>query len=145
MVSELTLSHIYNNLVSRIDPNRLDTPGCDGLPAKYESPCALEACARHDECFCKNNCSSSSWLDLLEPCINPCKKCDTDVLADLIACGLWDTGEDDPNSPNYYCGQCGVFFDLEDPNDINDPQKNPHFGHSSGRGNNGCNKKGGKK
>jgi RHS repeat-associated protein len=121
----------YNAPTIRIDLLGLDSPGCDlVLGDKHETPCALEACARHDECYRLNGCTAWSWLDTFRPCVNACKKCNMDAAGAILGCGLWDEGFDDPNEPNFYCAQCGEYFDV--PGDrLNDPKTNPHFGHTT--------------
>lgn len=114
-------TYVNNDPVAHFDPKGLDRPGCDGIPGASETPCALEACAKHDKCYRDNGCNAWSWLEVWEPVITACKRCNCTVLAEFIGCGIWDEGFDDETTPNYYCGLHDVFFD--DPSD-------PHMSHS---------------
>jgi RHS repeat-associated protein len=118
----------FNNPVNRIDPKGLDAPACDGIPDGLEFPCLLECCARHDECFDEHTCTATSWF-----CpFSRCGVCNIRVVVCVISCAFHP--RDDPDKPNYYCCQCHEYFDLDDPGDINDPNRNPHFGHGCRHG-----------
>lgn len=121
---------VFNEPLRRIDSFGLDSPGCDGIASRYETPCVLEACARHDECYRVNGCTAWSWLSTFRPCVTPCKTCNVEAAGAIIGCGSWDEGFDDPTAPNFYCAQCGEYFDV--PGDrLDDPRTNPHFGHTT--------------
>jgi len=127
-----SLKHLYsysfNQPVTRWDPWGLDSPGCDFgiLPA---SPAVLECCAIHDECSDHNGCTSRSWLTCAFRWRWACAGCNADVTACLIDA---PNTPDDPDRPNFYCAVCGVYFDIGG-NDVNNPERNPHFGHTTDR------------
>ena len=114
-----------NNPISRIDVNGLDSPGCTGIGDVYDA-CRLECCARHDECYDVHDCSWLSWLNPF-PCMTACGRCNLEVVACFIQCLAGY--EDNPSRPNYYCCQCHVYFELDNPTDIHFPADNPHYGH----------------
>jgi len=116
---------VLNSPPNRKDSLGLDSPGCDFIPDSWESACMLECCARHDECFDDNDCS---WLSWFCPWTD-CGHCNLEVVGCMFQC-LGGYG-DNPDRPNYYCGQCHEYFDLPNPADINNPQINPHFGHNT--------------
>jgi hypothetical protein len=114
---------VRNNPASRIDYLGLDSPGCDSVPGRVETPCVLECCAEHDKCYKDHGCTSKSWcVGMAGPIgrFSPCVRCNDRVVACIVRCGT--SKKDDPNKPNYYCAKCGVYFD--------DP-KSPHMGHST--------------
>ena len=114
---------VHNSPYLRHDPMGLDSLGCDGVPGKYESFCALECCAVHDFCYQINNCSWWSWLcETITIAPSACGQCNIEAVGCLAGCALHDEGFDDPESPNYYCAACKVFFD--DPN-------SPHMTHTT--------------
>jgi RHS repeat-associated protein len=106
--------YVYNNPIKNIDPLGLDTVGCDSIPNSWETPCRLECCASHDECFQKNKCSEGAWG------WNPkksgcdygagCKDCNKEVVKCWDKCGT--SKKDDPKKPNYYCGKLGKYVNL---------------------------------
>ena len=98
-----------NNSIRFKDPLGLDTAGCDGVPDFLESPCRLECCAQHDECFKKNNCTSKSWTS---KCSSNCDQCNTDVKNCFMKCKFTD--KDDPDKLNYYCARLGKYISLRD-------------------------------
>jgi len=91
--------YVGGNPVNGVDIEGLDTAGCDGIPDFLETPCRLECCAAHDECFDKNNCDSSSWYSR---CSKECDKCNDTVKKCFMAC---KGKKDNPNKPNYYCAK----------------------------------------
>ncbi|MGK2859975.1 MAG: RHS repeat-associated core domain-containing protein [Thermoanaerobaculia bacterium] len=106
--------YVYGNPVRKIDPLGLDTVGCDGVPDSWDTPCRLECCAAHDECFRKNSCSEGAWgfnkpktrCDLG----GPCQGCNDSVKRCWARCG--PTRGDDPKKPNYYCGKLGRYVTI---------------------------------
>lgn len=100
---------VFNNPVTGFDPKGLDCPGCDGIPAIFESPAVLECCALHDRCYDVNRCTAASWLAPRILCfIKPlCQFCNDAAAACIATSGLRG---DDPTRPNYYCAIHGVFF-----------------------------------
>lgn len=112
-----------NTPLNRIDLFGLDAPGCDVIPDSWENACRLECCAQHDECYDNNGCS---WLSWFCP-FGDCAGCNFEVLGCFADCLAGYS--DRPDMPNYYCCQCGEFFDLDNPGDINSPADNPHYGH----------------
>ena len=95
-----TYGYAKQNALRFVDPMGLDTAGCDGIPDFLETPCRLECCAKHDECFSKNSCTSDSWYS---ECSKECDGCNSDVTACIAACEGDKT--DDPSRPNYYCAK----------------------------------------
>jgi len=91
-------TYVANNPINWIDPSGRDNVGCDGIPDYLETPCILECCAAHDECYDKNNCSSSSWY---KKCSSECDECNKKVKSCIYKCGF--SKKDDPNKPNNYC------------------------------------------
>lgn len=83
------------------DSRGLDNVGCDGVPDRYETPCRLECCATHDQCFDINNCSAFSWIPGLGS--PECNQCNKQVKEDLKQCG--SNKGDDTNRPNFYCAR----------------------------------------
>lgn len=109
---------VANNPITRVDSFGLDSPGCDGVPGKLESPCRLECCAQHDKCYHDNKCKASSWC--LESASMACRKCNKDALKCMAKC--LGSKKDDPKKPNYYCGVHDVLFS---------DSTSPHMGHST--------------
>jgi len=101
------------NPIKYIDPLGLDNVGCDGILDFLETPCRLECCAKHDECYDKNNCSASSWYS---DCPDECDKCNKEAVNCLLNCGF--NNNDDPNKPNYYCPK--LHRNVEIPGDFPD-------------------------
>ena len=95
-----TYAYVAGNPMRFVDPRGLDTAGCDGIPDWLETPCRLECCAKHDECFSNNKCTASSWYS---ECSKECDGCNSEVKKCIVACG-WDK-TDDPSKPNYYCAK----------------------------------------
>ena len=92
-------SYVNGNPMRYVDLRGLDNVGCDGIPDSLETPCRLECCAIHDQCYDINNCSASSWLPFTGS--QECNQCNSQVVEELKACG--DTDYDDPEKPDYYC------------------------------------------
>lgn len=90
------------------DPRGLDNVGCDGVPDRYETPCRLECCATHDQCFDINNCSAFSWIPGLGS--PECNQCNKQVKEDLKQCG--SNKGDDTNRPNFYCARQSRFVTI---------------------------------
>ena len=118
--------YTFNNPINRIDPTGLDSPGCDVVGGFdfFSTPCMLECCALHDECYDKYQCSASSWVD--DPCISQknrdCNKCNVDVENCMAKCRVSKTTNnyDDPNRPNYYCAKLHKYIKI--PGDFPDIQ-----------------------
>lgn len=119
---------VFNNPLNRNDPLGLDTPGCS-FPVLPNSPAVLECCAIHDECFALNECTSRSWWTCAFRWSWSCAGCNAAVTGCLIDA---PNTPDDPDRPNFYCGQCRVYFDVPR-DDLTDPENNPHYGHSTNR------------
>jgi RHS repeat-associated protein len=111
--------YVSNDPISQVDPQGLDSPGCDGIPDFLETPCLLQCCADHDNCYDIHGCTSTSWC-WTSPPLNECDICNNIVVACFATC-LYNN-EDDPNVPNYYCAVHDLWFD--DPN-------SPHMNHST--------------
>jgi len=102
-----------NNSIRFKDPLGLDTVGCDGVPDWLETPCRLECCAKHDECFDKNQCK---WTSFTKKCSKNCDQCNDDVKDCIKKCKFTD--KDDPDKPNYYCAKLHRYISLK-PHDYN--------------------------
>jgi len=86
----------------------LDTAGCDLGPFKrFETPCRLECCAVHDECYRNYNCSARSWWDPT----SACGQCNAAVIRCFLDCQV-DPYKDDPTRPNYYCAKEGNYITI---------------------------------
>jgi len=101
-------SYVINNPLRYTDPKGLDTAGCDGVPDWMETPYRLECCAKHDECYDKNNCSASSWY---KECSEECDKCNKEAKKCFKESA--STGDkDDPDKPNYYCRKLHKYVNI---------------------------------
>jgi RHS repeat-associated protein len=81
---------VMNNPISRHDAYGLKA-GCDHFPDAAETPCVLEACAKHDACWARNCCDGWSWLPTALA-FTACGRCNLEAVADIIACALVDDG-----------------------------------------------------
>lgn len=110
-------SYTENDPINKADPLGLDSPGCDSIPDSWEEPCIQECCAKHDECYDRNNCSSDTWngcskgqhwMDWVK-----CFKCNHNVKNCFLKCwfsiGVWT---DDPNQKNYYCKSLHKYISI---------------------------------
>lgn len=96
--------YVGENPVNAVDPRGLDNPGCDRFPDRWESPCVLECCASHDECYDRNACGADSWYNC--NAVGPNGECRNECnenVADCIAQCALDRRHEDPNRPDYYC------------------------------------------
>jgi RHS repeat-associated protein len=66
-----------------LDPTGTDSPGCDFVPEVFETPCILRCCAKHDECYNLNCCTSESWRDWPQ---TKCAKCNYQAVACVLRC-----------------------------------------------------------
>jgi RHS repeat-associated protein len=57
-------NYVLNNPLPFIDPRGLapQTPGCDKIPACFETTHVLDCCYHHDRCYEDNNCTYKSWF-----------------------------------------------------------------------------------
>jgi RHS repeat-associated protein len=86
----------------------LDTAGCDIGPFKrFETPCRLECCASHDECYRNYNCTAHSWW---KPA-SACGQCNSNAVRCFLDCQS-DPYKDDPTRPNYYCPKQGKYITI---------------------------------
>ena len=113
--------------VRETDPEGEDCPGCDDVPLVVQTPCVLECCAKHDECYDLNNCSIISWCDtagyipgiLISPFLSSCNKCNIDVVACIAACSA-GTRVANPRAPKYYCKSRHKYISIGLPSPPND-------------------------
>ena len=100
-----------NSPVSSYDRFGLDNPGCDvvGVFPWFDNKCPLECCAKHDECFDRNDCTVWSWIHTLIPftCDTPCDGCNKNVARCLRECIPHpdDPIDPDPEGRYYYCAK----------------------------------------
>jgi RHS repeat-associated protein len=87
----------------KTDRRGLDNVGCDTFDESVQTPCRLECCAIHDECYDRNKCSCESWKAGRTPCDRSaaCAACNNTVAVCWLVCA--DRLKDDPSRPNYYC------------------------------------------
>ncbi len=131
---------VFNDPMDRYDLLGLDCPGCDYLTAAspyisaaitiiyginpgslFGSPCALRACAQHDQCYSQNGCSMSSWgstlvkLALAQSGIpvsyTPCEQCNLNVVGYMAACAL-SGGNYHSGDPQYFCANQKRFIKI---------------------------------
>jgi RHS repeat-associated protein len=102
--------YVQNDPVRWVDPNGLDTVGCDGIPDCLETPCILECCAAHDKCYDDYDCSASSWWNDNDCNSKECDRCNEDVRDCIVECGF--SNYDDPNKPNYYCARQHKYVNI---------------------------------
>ena len=121
---------VANGPVNTFDLLGLDNPGCDlpdeinpELISRENKDCYRKCCAKHDECYYKNNCTMLSWghnlaglilsisgcrfCSLAIAIISPCSRCNSQVVACFAGCctGIYSPPETQkkwfcPNGPH---------------------------------------------
>lgn len=131
---------VFNEPESHYDLLGLDCPGCDYLTAAspfinaiisikygvdpgplFRSPCALRACAQHDNCYCQNQCTMESWGSTLSKLMlqslgvsvtyTPCEQCNINVVDYMVACVVTH-GNNNSGDPQYFCAKQGKFITI---------------------------------
>ena len=112
---------INNQVLAQVDILGLDCPGCDGVPDIIESDCDLRACAKHDECYDKNNCSASSWFHtyLVLACkkasrfcpmsFSACDKCNLAAVKSIAKCTIGKGGK---TGAKFYCAKTHKYIKI---------------------------------
>ena len=96
------------------------TIGNSTSPLLFNTPCALRACAQHDQCYFQNQCSASSWPSTISKLalsslgipvsFTDCEMCNVYAVQDMYACSI---GKDNnAGGPNYFCAKTGKFITI---------------------------------